>query len=155
MSATRLREYLDEHGITYEEIHHRPAYTAQEVAASTHVPGKDMAKTVVVKVDGRLALAVLPAAERVDVVRLKDIAHASNVTIALEQDFRAAFPECELGAMPPFGNLYGVPVYVDTHLAEDDRIAFNAGTHTDVMRVAYKDFEKLVHPTVAPLCVQH
>jgi Ala-tRNA(Pro) deacylase len=155
MSATRLREFLDENGVTYEEIRHRAAFTAQEVAASTHVPGKDMAKTVVVKLDGRLAMAVVPADERVDVIRLKDAAHAANVTIALEQDFLAAFPECELGAMPPFGNLYGVPVYVDTHLAEDDRIAFNAGSHTEVMRLAYKDFERLVHPKVAPLCVQH
>lgn len=155
MSATRLREFLDENGVKYEEIRHRAAYTAQEVAASAHVPGRDMAKTVVVKVDGRLALAIVPAAERVDVIRLKDAAHAASVTIAVEQDFRTAFPECELGAMPPFGNLYGVPVYVDAHLAEDERIAFNAGSHTEVMRLAYKDFEKLVHPTVVPLTVAH
>jgi Ala-tRNA(Pro) deacylase len=151
MAATKLKEFLDANGVKYVTIHHSVAYTAQEVAASAHVRGKEMAKTVVVRLDGNLAVAVVPAAQKVDVRRLKDAAGANVAEIAAEQDFRASFPECDLGAMPPFGNLYGVPVYVDARLAEDQEIAFNACSHTEVMRLAFKDFERLVKPTVVPL----
>ncbi len=151
MPATKLREFLDANGVKYVTLHHSVAYTAQEVAASAHVRGKDMAKTVVVKVDGALAMAVVPAAQKVDVRRLKEATGAKIVEIAGEPDFRSAFPECDLGAMPPFGNLYGVAVYVDPQLAADEEIAFNACSHTELMRLAYKDFERLVKPKLVPL----
>ncbi len=151
MAATKLKEFLDANGVKYVTIHHSVAYTAQEVAASAHVRGKEMAKTVVVRLDGNLAMVVVPAAQKVDVRRLKEVAGAQAAEIAAEQDFRVSFPECDLGAMPPFGNLYGVPVYVDTRLAEDQEIAFNACSHTEVMRLAFKDFERLVRPKIVPL----
>jgi Ala-tRNA(Pro) deacylase len=151
MAATKLKEFLDANGVKYVTIHHSVAYTAQEVAASAHVRGREMAKTVVVRLDGNLAMAVVPAAQKVDVRRLKEVAGATAAEIAAEQDFRASFPECDLGAMPPFGNLYGVPVYVDARLAEDQEIAFNACSHTEVMRLAFKDFERLVRPKIVPL----
>lgn len=151
MPATKLKDFLDANGVKYVTIHHSVAYTAQEVAASAHVRGKEMAKTVVVRLDGNLAMAVVPAAQKVDVRRLKEAAGAAAAEIAAEQDFRTSFPECDLGAMPPFGNLYGIPVYVDTRLAEDEEIAFNACSHTEVMRLAFKDFERLAQPTIVPL----
>ena len=151
MAATKLKEFLDANGVKYVTIHHSVAYTAQEVAASAHVRGKEMAKTVVVRIDGNVAMAVVPAAQKVDVRRLKEAAGAEVVEIAAEQDFRTTFPECDLGAMPPFGNLYGVPVYVDVRLAEDQEIAFNACSHTEVMRLAYDDFARLVKPKIVPL----
>lgn len=151
MPATKLKEFLDANGVKYVTIHHSVAYTAQEVAASAHVRGKDMAKTVVVRVDGNLAMAVVPAAQKVDVRRLKEVTGAKSAEIAAEQDFRGTFPECDLGAMPPFGNLYGVAVYVDPRLAEDEEIAFNACSHTELMRLSYKDFERLVKPKIVPL----
>jgi len=151
MPATKLREFLDAHGVKYVTIRHSVAYTAQEVAASAHIRGKEMAKTVVVKLDGQLALAVVPAAQKVDVRRLKEATGAKKAEIAAEEDFRSTFPECDLGAMPPFGNLYGLTVYVDPQLAEDEEIAFNACSHTELMRLPYKDFQKLVQPKVVPL----
>jgi Ala-tRNA(Pro) deacylase len=151
MAATKLKEFLDANGVKYVTIRHSVAYTAQEVAASAHVRGKEMAKTVVVRLDGQLAMAVVPAAQKVDVRRLKEAAGAAVAEIAAEQDFRTSFPECDLGAMPPFGNLYGVPVYADTRLAEDEEIAFNACSHTEVMRLAFKDFERLAQPKIVPL----
>jgi Ala-tRNA(Pro) deacylase len=149
MPLTRLKEFLDANGVKYVTIRHSVAYTAQEVAASAHVRGKEMAKTVMVKVDGRLAMAVVPAAQKVDVGKLRDATGAKVVAIAAEQDFGGAFAECELGAMPPFGNLYGMDVYADAQLAQDDEIAFNACSHTELMRLPYRDFERLVKPKVA------
>ena len=151
MPATKLKEFLDANGVKYVTIHHSVAYTAQEVAASAHVRGKEMAKTVVVRVDGNLAMAVVPAAQKVDVRQLKEATGAKSVEIAVEQDFRSTFPECDLGAMPPFGNLYGMTVYVDPRLAADEEIAFNACSHTELMRLSYKDYERLVKPKVVPL----
>lgn len=151
MPATKLREFLDAHGVKYVTIRHSVAYTAQEVAASAHIRGKEMAKTVVVKLDGQLALAVVPAAQKVDIRRLKEATGVKKAEIAVEEDFRGTFPECDLGAMPPFGNLYGLTVYVDPQLAEDEEIAFNACSHTELMRLPYKDFQRLVQPKVVPL----
>jgi Ala-tRNA(Pro) deacylase len=153
MPVRKLKEFLDAKGAKYVTIKHSIAYTAQEIAASAHVRGREMAKTVIVKVDGSLAMAVLPAAQMVDVDGLRDAIGAQSVAIAGEDDFREAFPECELGAMPPFGNLYGMEVYVSPALAEDEEIAFNAGTHTELFRLAYKDFERLAQPKVVPLAV--
>jgi Ala-tRNA(Pro) deacylase len=147
MLARQLKEFLDTQRVKYVVISHSAAYTAQEIAASAHVRGKELAKTVIVKLDGHLAMMVLPASQRVDLGRLQEAAGARAAELAHEPDFEAAFPGCELGAMPPFGNLFGLPVYVAARLAEDEEIAFNAGTHTELVRMAYRDFERLVKPT--------
>lgn len=151
MPAARLKQFLDSQGVRYVLISHSLAYTAQEVAASAHVRGKEMAKTVIVRVDGRLAMAVLTASPKVDVAQLREAIGARQVEIATEKDFAEAFPGCELGAMPPFGNLYGMEVYVDPHLSEDDEIVFNAGSHRELVRMAYVDFERLVRPKLVVL----
>lgn len=149
MPARKLKEFLDSHNVKYVSITHSRAYTAQEVAASTHIRGKEFAKTVVVKLDGKMAMAVLPATRKVDLDALKQAANAQKAELATEQEFQYMFPECETGAMPPFGNLYGMEVYADTSLREDEEIAFNAGSHTEVIRMAYQDFVRLVQPKVA------
>jgi Ala-tRNA(Pro) deacylase len=151
MPAAMLKEFLDSHGVRYVSISHSVVFTAQEVASSAHVRGREMAKTVIVRIDGKLAMAVLPASPRVDVNLLKEATGAEHVEIATEDDFRGAFPGCELGAMPPFGNLYGMDVYVDHRLSMDKEIAFNAGTHRELIRMAYGDFELLVKPKVVAL----
>lgn len=148
MPVRKLKEFLDANHIKYVVMSHSPAYTAQEIAATAHVPGKELAKTVIVQVDGKMAMAVLPAAFKIDVVLLKEAIGAKEVAIATEKEFKDLFPECELGAMPPFGNLYEMDVYVTESLAEDEEIAFNAGTHTELIKLAYKDFERLVRPKV-------
>jgi Ala-tRNA(Pro) deacylase len=151
MPARQLSEFLDSNDVKYVTIRHSPAYTAHEVAASAHIPGKDMAKTVIVDLDGKMAMAVVPASSRLDLDQLKAVASARQVAIADERKFERLFPDCEVGAMPPFGNLYGLDVFVADSLAEDEEIAFNAGSHTEVVRLAYQDFERLVHPKVAKL----
>lgn len=146
MPAGKLREFLDHQNIKYVTISHSSAFTAQEVAQSAHIPGKALAKTVVVKLDGKLALAVLPASYIIDLERLKKATGAPETSVATEQEFRELFPECETGAMPPFGNLYGMDVFVDQRLREDEEIAFNAGSHTELIKLSYRDFERLVNP---------
>ncbi|KPJ63906.1 MAG: prolyl-tRNA synthetase [Syntrophobacter sp. DG_60] len=148
MPVEKLKEFLDSHNIKYITISHSPAYTAQEIAASARIPGKELAKTVMVKIDGKMAMAVLPASYKVDFDLLKEATGASKVELASEQEFKDIFPEYEVGAMPPFGNLYGMEVFVAESLAEDQDIAFNAGSHTKLIRLAYKDFERLVRPRV-------
>lgn len=147
----RLEAYLRENGVPYQSQHHPRAITAQEVAATEHVPGKMFAKTVmVVPADEEKAvMLVLPAPHHVNPEKAAAALGASEVRLAGEEDFESAFPDCEVGAMPPFGNLYDVPVYADRTLAEDETIVFRAGTHTDTMSVAYEDFERLVEPTLA------
>lgn len=151
MLAPRLKEFLDTNGVKYLTIPHRQAYTAMEVAEAAHVRGPEMAKTVIVDVDGHLAMAVLPATRHVNVEHLRRSVGAQHVGIAKEGEFRFDFPGCEVGAMPPFGNLFNMDVLVDPRLAEDEEIAFNAGTHTEVVRMAYKDFDRLVHPRTAAM----
>jgi Ala-tRNA(Pro) deacylase len=154
MSTTcmdRLEHYLRANEVPYQLHHHPLAYTAQEVAASEHVPGRELAKTVVAFADGRTVMLVLPASYLVEVNKLPGVLHAKEARLAEEREFVATFPDCEAGAMPPFGNLYGLDVYVDQALAEDESIVFRAGTHTDTMRVAYRDFVRLVHPTTATI----
>jgi Ala-tRNA(Pro) deacylase len=148
MPVGKLKKFLDEKGAKYVVISHAPAYTAQEIAALAHIPGKQLAKTVMVKIDGRIAMAVLPASYVVDFDRLKAAAGASEVTLASEDEFRSLFPESEVGAMAPFGNLYDMAVFADESLAEDEEIAFNAGSHKELFRMAYKEFETLVKPKV-------
>ena len=147
----KLKNYLDGHQIKYVTITRSPVYTAQEIAASAHIPGKELAKTVMVKIDGKTAMAVLPASYRVDFDLLKKVAGASSVELASEKEFENMFPDCEIGAMPPFGNLYGMDVFVAASLAEGAEIAFNAGSHSELIRLSYKDFERLVKPKVAKL----
>ena len=149
MPAQRVREFLDSNGVKYVSIKHSLAYTAQEIAASAHISGKEVAKTVIVKLGDEMAMAVLPASRRIHFKRLMEAAGADQVELATENEFKVLFPGCEVGAMPPFGNLYDVPVYVDESLAEDEEIAFNAGSHTELIRLAYEDFARLVKPTVA------
>jgi len=149
MPLASLTEYLDKHSVKYIVISHSPAYTAQGIAALSHIPGKELAKTVVVKLDGQLTMAVLPASFRVDVGLLKKATNAKHVELASETEFRDRFPECETGAMPPFGNLYGIDVIADESLAKDKEIAFNACSHRELIRLAWEDFEKLAKPKVA------
>jgi Ala-tRNA(Pro) deacylase len=146
MPTAKLTELLDREGVRYVTISHSPAYTAQEIAAAAHVPGREMAKTVVAKIDGKPALLVLPAREKVNLEQLRANTGAREVELATEQEFATLFPGCELGAMPPFGNLYGLDTYATASLAADDEIAFNAGTHTELIRMRYLDFERVVHP---------
>jgi Ala-tRNA(Pro) deacylase len=143
-----LEDYLREHAVPYGSHHHARAITAQEVAAVEHVPGRLFAKTVMVLADGALAMLVLPAPHHVNSERAAAALDAGEARLAGEEAFEGTFPDCEVDAMPPFGNLYGVPVYVDEALAEDEEIVFRAGTHTDTMSVAYADFERLVAPKV-------
>lgn len=152
MPVKKLKEYLDTHKIEYITINHSLAYTAQRIAASAHIPGKDIAKTVVLKVDGKLVMAVLPASCKINLDLLKNVLNASLIEISSEKEFSTLFPDCEVGAMPPFGNLYGMDVYVAEKLTLDEEIAFNAGSHRELIRLAYRDFEKLVKPTVIKLC---
>lgn len=150
----RLETYLREHEVKYETQHHPPAYTAQEVAASEHVPGRMVAKVVMVMVDDHLVELALPAPYQVSLDKARLALGGDEIRLAAESEFADAFPDCEVGAMPPFGNLYDVPVYVDSSLTEDEVIYFEAGTHTDTMSVDYADFDRLVHPTVADFAVR-
>ncbi len=151
MPVQKLKDYLDQHEVEYVTISHSPAYTAQRIAEITHIPGKELAKTVIVKIDDKFAMAVLPASRRVDLRHLQEALGADDVVLASEQEFKALFPDCEVGAMPPFGNLYDMGVYVAEQLTEDDEIAFNAGSHTELVRMSYRDFASLVTPQVVSL----
>lgn len=153
MPIKKLREFLDANRVKYVSIRHSQTFTAQEIAGSAHIKGKELAKTVMVKIDGELAMAVLPAPYQVDLDMLRYAATALKVEVATESEFKDTFPDCELGAMPPFGNLYGMEVYVAEKLAEDQEIAFNAGSHTELVKLSYEDFERLVKPNVIRLSV--
>lgn len=148
MPSKKLKEFLDKHEVAYISVTHSQAFTAEQVAASAHIPGKNMVKTVIVDINGHIAMAVLPSSYHVDFNMLREITGEGNVRLASEMEFKDRFPDCEVGAMPPFGNLYNLEVYVAKVLTEDDEIAFNAGTHTEVIQMTYRDFEKLVHPRV-------
>jgi Ala-tRNA(Pro) deacylase len=148
MPVRKLKEFLDENNVKYVTIKHSSAYTAQEIAAKAHVSGKELAKTVMINVEGKMAMAVLPASYQVDFEVLKEIFDTKKVELSSESEFKYRFPDCELGAMPPFGNLYDMEVYVAESLAEDKVIAFNAGNHTELIKLEYADFEKLVKPRV-------
>jgi Ala-tRNA(Pro) deacylase len=155
MPLSKLREFLDSHNIKYLVISHSLAYTAQGVAALAHVSGKKLAKTVIVKIDGVLAMAVVPASDHVDLDQLRTLTGANIVEVATELEFKGAFPDCETGAMPPFGNLYDMPVYADISLAEQDEITFSAGTHRELVRLRWMDMARLVNPAVDRLTYQH
>jgi len=146
MPAKRVKQFLDENHVKYVSIHHSPAFTAQEIAASAHISGREFAKTVVVKIDGITAMAVLPASLRLDLDAFRDAVGADEVRLATEDEFESLFPGCELGAMPPFGNLFGLDVFVASCLSEEKSIVFNAGTHQEALRLDYADFARLVQP---------
>jgi Ala-tRNA(Pro) deacylase len=146
MPVKKLKEFLDGRQIKYMVSIHSTAYTAQEIAATAHIPGKDLAKTVMVKLDGKMAMAVLTASHRVNLELLKKIGKAKTAELAGEEEFKTFFPDCEVGAMPPFGNLYEMDVYADEKLSEDKEIAFNAGSHRELIKLSFEDFKKLVKP---------
>lgn len=148
MKLRSIKEYLDRQNIKYAVVSHTPAYTAQEIAASAHIPGQYLAKTVVVKIDGGMAMAVLPANLKVDLTHLADVLEASRVELATETEFMDRFPDSEVGAMPPFGPLYGMPVFVAEELTRDRVIAFNSGSHSQLIQMSYHDFERLVKPRI-------
>lgn len=151
MPSKKLKEFLDSNKIKYVSITHSSAYTAMEIAAMAHIPGKELAKTVMIKINGRMAMVVLPATHMIKMDLLKKVVGNDNIRLATEQEFKDKFPDCDVGAMPPFGNLYGMDVYASSALREDEEIAFNAGTHTELIKLSYKDFENLVKPTVVDI----
>ena len=148
MPIQKLRQFLDENLVKYIVITHSKAYTSQGVAASAHIPGNELAKTVMLKKDGELCMAVLPASKQVSLAAFASLTNSAGVSLASERDFKDHFPDCEIGAMPPFGNLYGLRVYADPLLTRDKEIAFNAGSHRELIQLAYSDFERLVNPTI-------
>lgn len=135
----------------YDTIRHDAAFTAQETAAAAHIPGKELAKTVIVKMDGKLAMVLMPAHVYVNLQILRDLTGKKKVDLATESDFRDKFPECELGAMPPFGELFDMSVYASSRLQDDQAILFNAGNHSELIRLSWSDFIKLAHPTLLDL----
>jgi len=151
----RVKQYLDSHQVPYGHVTHRTAFTAQEVAAEEHIPGKLMAKTVILRVDDGFAMAILPANARVDLAVLKQFLGANEVRLATEFEFTGMFSDCDVGAMPPFGNLYGLPVYVEESLTRDTEIVFNAGTHQDTIHMQYADYARLVQPQVLSFALRH
>ncbi|KGP63503.1 prolyl-tRNA synthetase [Legionella norrlandica] len=151
MPVKKLKEFLEDHKVRYLSVAHSPAYTAQEIAAAAHVSGKQLAKTVIIKKDGQLAMVVLPATDHVTFSKLQEAVGAKGLELASESEFKGKFEECDVGAMPPFGNLYGLPVFVSNKLSDQDDILFNAGSHSELVQLAFRDFEKLVHPKVVAL----
>jgi Ala-tRNA(Pro) deacylase len=149
MPVKKLKEFLDSHNVKYVSMTHSPAFTSQEIAAAAHISGKQLAKTVIVKLDGHLAMVVLPAHDQVNFPKLKAAAGASSeADLASESEFKEKFSGCEVGAMPPFGNLYDMPVFVSNQLTRQDHILFSAGSHSELMQLAFSDFERLVKPKV-------
>jgi Ala-tRNA(Pro) deacylase len=144
----RLKEYLEKNQVSFEVGYHQRVYTAQEIAAAEHVPGKELAKVVMVKADGKMVMLVLPASFRVDMGKLKGILKCKKVEKAKEEKFQDLFADCEVGAMPPFGNLYNLDVWVDQVLTEDEDIVFNAGSHVETLKIKYSDYARLVNPKV-------
>ena len=149
----KLKDYLEKNRVQYEVGIHSMVYTAQEIAAATHVPGKEMAKVVMVKADGKMTMLVLPASYRVETKRLKKVLECKKLSIAKEKDFEELFPDCEVGAMPPFGNLYNLEVWVDQVLSQDEFIVFQAGSHVETLKIKYCDYDRLVNPKVGDFSV--
>jgi len=146
-----ISDFLERNHAEYTVLEHPPAYTAQEEAAAAHVPGREWAKVVVCVADERPILAVLPAPLKIDLSRLREAAHARAVRLAREDEFKGLYDDCEIGAMPPLGPLYHQDVVVDRSLADDRDIVFDAGSHRESIRMPFRQFERLVRPTVAPI----
>jgi Ala-tRNA(Pro) deacylase len=155
MPLSKIRAFLDQYHTRYVVLSHSKAFTAQGIAALAHISGKELAKTVILKLDGSLAMAVLPASYQVDIAAIRKATGVRTAELATESEFAQHFPDCETGAMPPFGNLYGIPVYVDETLTEDEEIAFNAGSHYELIRLSYRDFADLVKPLVMDFSSAH
>jgi len=155
MPAKKLKEFLDSENIKYISIMHSRAYTSQETAEMAHISGKELAKTVMVKLDGKMAMAVLPADEQIDLELLKSNTNAKKAVLATEDEFRNIFSQCETGAMPPFGNLYDQEVYVEESLTADETIAFNAGSHSELIQLSYSDYAQLVKPKVIRMSTRY
>ncbi len=151
MPVKKPKDFLDDHSVKYVTVSHSQAFTSQEIAASAHISGRELAKTVMVKLDGKMVMAVLPASYKLVLDLLREATGARHAVLATEEEFRDLFPGCETGAMPPFGNLYGLDVFVSQSLAEDEEIAFNAGSHTELIKLAFADFQRLVEPTIAKI----
>ncbi len=154
MPTQKLKQMLDQRGIKYISINHSPAYTARETAASTFVPKREFAKTVIVDLDGEKVMAVLSASRHVNLEALRKLAQANAVRLATEDEFREMFADCELGAMPPFGSLYGTRVFVDEMVTEVDDLCFNAGTHEQILRMEYLDYLKLEQPVIGAFAIK-
>lgn len=150
----KLKKMLDDSKISYELYNHPTAFTAQEIAAAQHIPGKEMAKVVMLDVDGSMIMAVIPASRKISFEKVRTALGAKQVDLAPEDKFAEKFPNCEIGAMPPFGNLFGLPVFVDPILEEDESIYFNAGNHQQTVRLAYKSFKALAKPRVVSLTTE-
>ncbi|MCU4165432.1 aminoacyl-tRNA deacylase [Carboxylicivirga caseinilyticus] len=148
MPFTRLEEFLNREKINYKRIVHSRAYTAQKTAAYAHISGNEIAKSVIVKINGKISMAVVPASYQLDLNELKRATGAKDVRLATETEFKDLFKDCEVGAQPPFGNLYNLEVFVAEKLTEDTNIAFNACNHAELIQMTYKDYQRLVHPTV-------
>lgn len=149
--SSRLRDLLMKSETRFEALQHNTAYTAQEIADLQHIPGQEAIKSVIVKVDSKFVMCVLPAIHLVDLDKLKKATRGKHLQLASEEDLSKLFPDYELGAEPPFGNLYGLDVYVDSDLQANDTVVFNAGTHTDTVRIAFADFLRLAKPQVADI----
>ena len=149
-----LKEYLDKNSIKYTTITHSKAYTAQEMAQTMHVPGRELAKSVVIKIDGKPGLAVLPASQHIDFEKMRNALGSKGIEMVSEGEFEGYFPNCELGGMPPLGNRFNLSVFVSRDLRDDEEIVFNAGTHVDAIRMLYSDFERLVQPVICEFSIQ-
>jgi Ala-tRNA(Pro) deacylase len=150
--AERLERLLEDQEVEYETVYHPADYTAMKAAADTHTPPEEFAKTVILRVDGKLVMAVLPANETVALKRVREALGTDAVEVAHEQELKGLCPDSQLGAWPPFGSLYELPVYVSPSLVEDEEITFNAGSHDHAIRVRYADYERLESPAVIALC---
>jgi Ala-tRNA(Pro) deacylase len=146
--AAKLKSFLDESKVRYHVLKHHEKFTSPEIAQALHVPGQLLAKVVMLKAKDELLMAVLPANLRVDLDKFAKVADVKACALATEDQFRDSFPDCEVGAMPPFGNLYGIPVYVDRSLTKDDEIVFEAGNHHEAIKLDYLDFERTVKPKI-------
>lgn len=154
MPAQKLKQMLDQNQIRYFSINHSPAYTAREVAASTFVPRNEFAKTVIIDLDGEEVMAVVTASRHVDLDALKQLAGAESARLASEDEFKARFPDCEPGAMPPFGSLYGIRVFVDAMVTDIDDLCFNAGSHEQILRMDSADYVALEKPVVGRIAIK-
>lgn len=154
MPAQKLKDLLDQKGIKYISINHSPAYTARETAASTFVPRREFAKTIIVDLDGDAVMAVVPASRHVDTRALVELAAGGAARLATEDEFKTLFPDCEIGAMPPFGSLYGLRVFVDPMVTEVDDLCFNAGSHEQIIRMACSDYLEIEQPVIGAIAVK-
>lgn len=154
MICGKLQSFLDENRVRYVTIQHSPAYTAPEIAALAHVPGKMLVKVVMVEADGEPWMVALDSTHQVDLPRLKEAIGAAYVRVEYEAEFQPLFDDCEVGAMPPFGDLYGLPMVADGALWEDKEILFNGGNHTELVKMDFADWERLTKPQKALLAAR-